>query len=74
MGERRAMERVELTLLRLESVMKDRGKDDDDAGASSLMIQEDDDEESGSARQVSGAFAAKASVKGSVKRNSVAPL
>ncbi len=68
------MERVELTLLRLESVIKDRGKDDDDAGSSSLMIQEDDDEDSGSARQVAGAVAAKASARGPVKRNSVAPL
>jgi hypothetical protein len=73
MGERRAMERVELTLLRLESVIKDRGKEDDDGG-SSLMMQEDDEEDSGSARRVTGAAAAKASVKGSVKRNSVAPL
>jgi hypothetical protein len=74
MGERRAMERVELTLLRLESVMKDRGKDGEDSGSSMLMIQEDDDEAEGSTRQTTNVYTAKSSLKVSAKRNSVAPL
>jgi hypothetical protein len=70
MGERRAIERVELTLLRLESIMKDTGRDEEPDAL--LTFAEDDD----SARvastgvvQGSGGAATR-----SIKRNSVAPL
>jgi len=72
LGERRAIERVELTLLRLESIVKEGGRDDDDAGASISLLQEDVDVVRG------GGAATRMSLAGSgakgTKRNSVAPL
>ena len=71
LGERRAIERVELTLLRLESIVKEGGRDDDDAGTSISLLQEDVD-------VVRGGAATRMSLAGSgakgTKRNSVAPL
>jgi hypothetical protein len=63
------MERVELTLLRLESVIKDRGRDDD-VGGSALWPQEEDESVSGMSQGGSTAAAKKISTK----RNSVAPI
>ncbi len=64
------MERVELTLLRLESVIKDRGRDDDVGGSSALWPQEEDESASGISQGGSTAAAKKISTK----RNSVAPI
>ena len=70
MGERRAIEGVELTLLRLESIMKDTGRDEEPDAL--LTFAEDDDSArvaSTGAVQGSGGAATR-----SIKRNSVAPL
>ncbi len=71
-GERRAMERVELTLLRLESVMKDKGADDDRSGAFASLLQVDDDDSAGTS--LPGMTSGVASRQGPTKRNSVAPI
>ena len=66
------MERVELTLLRLESVNKDRGRDDDVGGSSALWPQEEDESASASGMSQGGSTAGAKKV--STKRNSVAPI
>ncbi len=71
LGERRAMERVELTLLRLESIMKDNRSDDDPPGAFSTLLELGDDD---SAVMTSSVAPRGAATKASVKRNSVAPI
>ena len=68
------MERVELTLLRLESVIKDRGNDEDESGASSLWLQEDDASSMGTLTSMPQGGSGGASKKLSTKRNSVAPI
>jgi hypothetical protein len=65
------MERVELTLLRLESIMKDKGKEDEQSGAfASFLEAGDDDPAATPLTSLPSGTAAKVSVK----RNSVAPI
>lgn len=68
LGERRSMERVELTLLRLESVMKDAHRDDNNAAGPALWTLEDDE-----TAVVSGGSAGP-NKRAPNKRNSVAPI
>jgi hypothetical protein len=67
------MERVELTLLRLESIVKDQGRDNDDTDGSISLLQEDDDTIKGASTRMSQAASGVAAKK-TTKRNSVAPL
>ena len=67
------MERVELTLLRLESIMKDKGADDDrSGGAFASLLQADDDDSAGAS--LPGMTSGVAARQGPTKRNSVAPI
>jgi hypothetical protein len=62
------MERVELTLLRLESVMKDAHRDDSNAAGPASWMLEDDE-----SAVVSGGSGG-ANKRAPTKRNSVAPI
>ena len=62
------MERVELTLLRLESVMKDAHRDDGNAAGQALWMQEDDEP------AVVSVGSGGTNKRAPTKRNSVAPI